>query len=344
MNSSSTGRLQWSGIKLAKIHFCAHPPDKTARASSSLKHYCSFLTVAFLSIAMWARGADYVFTVTNTPGLLGYWHFDPIFLTNSLVNGYQGTLYGNAQIGPPGSGAPVASDPANQGLILDGQASYFVTTLSGQIINSGTTMAWVYLTNEPSIAGRIFQITAEGDNGNDFDFQIDTDNLLHFYTDSGGSTVSPQPVPLDHWHLLAGTFVANGARVVYIDGVGVATNTAGSHNPDTSYYSVGENLQFPGRYFEGTIAEVAAFNRALTGSEIAAIYAAGAPLLGINQAGDTVVLSWSTNFPNFNLQTNGLLNVPAGWANYPVNFSVIGSNFQVIDPVGVAPQFYRLKQ
>lgn len=344
MSSASTVRLEWGGGRFEKIHLCVHPSVKTPHAFSHSRHLTRWLTVAFLAIATWARAADYVSTVTNTPGLLGYWRFDPIFLTNSLVNGYQGTLYGNAQVGPPGSGAPVGSDPANQGLILDGHASYFVTTLSGKIINSGTTMAWVYLTNEPSVAGRIFQITAEGDNGNDFDFQIDTDNLLHFYTDSGGSTVSPQPIPLNQWHLLAGTFVANGARVVYIDGVGVATNTAGSHNPDTSYYSVGENLQFPGRYFEGTIAEVAVFNHALTGSEIAAIYAAGAPVLGISQAGNTVVLSWSTNFPNFNLQTNGLLNVPAAWANYPVNFSVIGSNYQVSDSIGIAPQFYRLRQ
>jgi hypothetical protein len=291
-----------------------------------------------------AQGSRYVSAITNTPGLLGYWRFDPTFLTNSIVNGYQGMLEGNAQIGPPGSGAPVPTDPANQGLLLDGQGSYLVTTLTGQISNAGTTMAWVYLTNFPSVAGRIFQITSEGDDGNDFDFQIDTDNLLHFYTDSGGSTVSPQPVPTNQWHLLAGTFIADSVRVLYIDGSPVATNTPGGHSPDSSYYTIGENLQFPGRYFEGTIAEVAVFNTALSALEISNIYAAAfySPALSISQAGNTVVLSWPTNFPNFTLQTNGLLPLPGGWADYPASFNIVGTNYQVTDGIGAAAQFYRL--
>jgi hypothetical protein len=302
------------------------------------------LALALFGVNPSAQGAQYVSTITNTPGLLGYWRFDPTFLTNSMVNGYQGMLEGNAQIGPPGSGAPVPTDPANQGLLLDGQGSYLVTTLTGQIADAGTTMAWVYLTNFPSVAGRIFQITSEGDDANDFDFQIDTDNLLHFYTDSGGSTVSPQPVPTNQWHLLAGTFVANSVRVLYIDGSPVATNTPGSHSADSSYYTIGENLQFPGRYFEGTIAEVAVFNQALSALEISNIYAAAfdAPVLSINQAGNTVVLSWPTNFPNYTLQTNGLLALPGGWADYPAHFNIVGTNYQVTDGIGAAAQFYRL--
>jgi hypothetical protein len=301
-------------------------------------------TLCLVGASLSLQAADYASAITNTPGLLGYWRFDPVSLTNSLVNGYQGMMEGNAQIGPPGSGAPVPTDPANQGLILDGQASYLVTTLTGQIINAGTTMAWVYLTNFPSVAGRIFQITSEGDDGNDFDFQIDTDNLLHFYTDSGGSTVSPQPVPTNQWHFLAGTFLANSVRVVYIDGAPVATNTPGSHSADTSYYTIGENLQFPGRYFEGTIAEVAVFNQALTALEISNIYAAAffAPVLSISQAGDTVLLSWSTNFPNYTLQTNGMLALPGAWADYPVTYDIVGTNYQVTDDIGATAQFYRL--
>jgi hypothetical protein len=301
-------------------------------------------TLAFFSENPSTRAAGYVSTITNTPGLLGYWRFDPGNLTNSLVNGYQGTLEGNAQIGPPGSGAPVPADLGNQGLILDGQSSYMVTTLTGKITNAGTTMAWVYLTNFPSVAGRIFQITAEGDDANDFDFQIDTDNLLHFYTDSGGSTVSPQPVPTNQWHLLAGTFIANVARAVYIDGVQVATNVPGSHGLDTSYYTVGENLQFRGRYFEGTIAEAAVFSRALSAMEISNIYASAfGPILSISQSGKMAAISWPTNYSNYTLQTNGLLYLTNAWADYPVAYNITVSNYQVLDPIGATAQFYRLR-
>ncbi len=301
--------------------------------------------LAFIIAVPSLRAADYVSVVTNTPSLLAYWNFDQAFLTNSLVNGYQGTFYGNAVIGPPGSGAPVATDPANQGLILDGHASYLVTTLTGKITNSGTTMAWVYLTNYPSIAGRIFQVTAEGDDANDFDLQINTNNLLHFYTDSGSSTVDPNPLSLNQWHFLAATFIANTTRVIYIDGFPVATNTPGSHVIDASYYTVGENLRFTGRYFEGTIAEVAVFSQALTAAQIYSLYATAqlAPTLSISQAGNnSVAVAWPTNFANFILQTNDLLDLPAAWATYPVTYNIVGTNYQVIDPVGTAPKFYRL--
>lgn len=302
------------------------------------------LAMVLYGIEASAQRAQYVSVVTNTPGLLGYWRFDPVSGTNSMVNGYQGVLKGNAQIGPVGTGAPVATDPANHGLLLDGQGSYMQTTLGGQIAGAGTTMAWVYLTNYPSVAGRIFQITSEGDTGNDFDFQINTDNLLHFYTDSGGSTVSPQPVPTNQWHLLAGTFIANSVRVVYIDGVPVATNTPGSHSADTSFYTIGENMQFPGRYFEGTIAEVAVFNQALSAAQISNIYAAAvfAPVLSISPAGSTVVLSWPTNFSNYSLQTNGLPGLPGGWTNDPAPVFILGTNYQVTDSVVGRARFYRL--
>lgn len=84
--------------------------------------------------------------ITNTSNLLGYWRFDPTFRFNSCVNGYTGTPQGNASIGAAGSGCPLYLDPENQSLLLDGSSSYLGTSLTGQIGNQGTLMAWVYLT------------------------------------------------------------------------------------------------------------------------------------------------------------------------------------------------------
>ena len=134
---------------------------------------------------------DYIATVTNTPNLLGFWQFDPTYQSNSSINGYTGTLQGNAQIGPPGSGCPLASDPTTQALLLNGTNGYLSTSLTGQIVSQGTVLAWVYLTAQPATAGHIFQVTSQAKTDDDFDLQIQTDNQIYFYTDTGTSTVYP---------------------------------------------------------------------------------------------------------------------------------------------------------
>ena len=197
-------------------------------------------------LALWASltlslAGDYVGIVTNTPNLLGYWRFDPVFQTNSCVNGYVGMLQGNAQIGPPGSGCPLLSDPFNQALLLDGVNSYLTTSLSGQITNEGTVLAWVYLTTEPSTAGHVSQITSESQDGDDFDLQIQQDNYTHFFTDSSSATVLTQALPLNQWHFLAATFIAGANRCIYLDGQLAASSVAGSHSGNTSAFWVGTN-------------------------------------------------------------------------------------------------------
>ena len=146
---------------------------------------------------------NYASHVMFIPNLLGYWRFDPVFQTNSCVNGYTGTLQGNAQIGAAGSGCPLASDQTNQALLLDGVNSYLTTSLTGQIPSQGTILVWVYLTAQPSTAGHIFAIVSQSQGGNDFDFQIETDNHTKFY--AGGVTVYSQALPLNQWHFLAAT-------------------------------------------------------------------------------------------------------------------------------------------
>jgi hypothetical protein len=208
--------------------------------------------------------------ILNTPNLLGYWRFDPVFHANSCVNGYTGALQGNARIGPPGSGSPLASDPANQALILDGANNYLITGLTGPIVSQGTVLAWVFLTAQPSTAGHFFAVVGQSHSGNDFNLQIQTDDHIYFYTDGGSATVYPQALPLNQWHFLAATFVANSTRNIYLDGQLVASSIAGSHSVNDNPFCIGNDQVFGPRYFKGRIDEVAVFNRALTASEIAA--------------------------------------------------------------------------
>lgn len=290
------------------------------------------------------HASNYVSLVTNTPNLLGYWRFDPVDQTNSLVNGYQGVLEGNAQIGPPGSGYPLPLDAANQALELDGLGSYFETTLYGMITNEASIMLWVNLAAEPSTLGHFFQLTAQSQSGNDFDFQIQTDDSLHFYTDSGSSTAYSTPIPTNQWHFLAATFVANGVRPIYLDGAPVATSTAGNHSLNAgSSLVVGDNLVFGGRFFDGRISEVAVFNRALTAAEIATIYQAGAPAyLSLASQPGGMVLTWSTNYAGYLLQTNNDLGNTAGWGISSLPFGILGNLYSATDTNAAPQMFYRL--
>jgi len=301
-------------------------------------------TFCMAALPVGARATDYVGLVTNTPNLLGYWRFDPVYQTNSAVNGYQGTLAGNAQIGPPGSGYPLPLDATNQALELDGINSYLQTTLYGMITNQASVIVWINLGAEPSDVGHFFQITSQSQSGNDFDFQIQTDNSLHFYTDSGSSTAYSTPIPTNQWHFLAATFVAGGDRPIYLDGVQVATSIAGGHSVNNgSPLCVGANLTFGGRYFAGRISEVAVFNRSLTAAEIATLYQAGSPAyLSLASQSGGVVISWSTNYGGYLLQTNNDLGNAAGWGASSLPAGIIGDMVTATD-TNTAPQmFYRL--
>ena len=316
-------------------------PSSLHRVAVSLWLFAGLCAVG---LPVGAHASDYVSLITNTPNLVGYWRFDPVDQTNSLVNGYQGALEGNAQIGPPGSGYPLPADATNQALELDGSSSYLLTTLYGMITNEASVIVWVNLAAEPSAAGHFFQVTAQSQSSDDFDFQIQTDDSLHFYTDSGSSTVYATPIPTNQWHFLAATFVANGDRPIYLDGVSVANSTAGNHSLNTgSPCVVGDNLVFGGRFFEGRISEVAVFNRALTATEIATIYQAGAPAyLSLASQPGGVVLSWSTNYAAYLLQTNNNLGNPAGWGVSALPYAIVGDLYTASDTNAAPQMFYRL--
>jgi hypothetical protein len=71
-------------------------------------------------------------------------------------------------------------------------------------------LVWVYLTAEP---------TSQAQGGNDFDFQIQTDDYFYFFTDSGSSTVSvyaasPFPRRLQYSFLASARFLVPSERYV----------------------------------------------------------------------------------------------------------------------------------
>jgi hypothetical protein len=284
----------------------------------------------------------YAMAVTNITGLLGYWRFDPIFQLNSCVNGYTGTAEGDAQIGAGGSGCPLSLDPENQALMLDGNGSFLTTDLTGQIGSLGTMLAWVYLTEEPSTAGRIFSVVNQSQDGNNFDLQMEPGNLTRFYAGGGVATYSTA-LALNQWHFLAATLDATSTANLYVDGQLVAAAGGSGHSVNNNAVCIGESPVFTGRYFQGRIDEVAIYNIALTFAQIKALYTASlTPVLSIAPLANAVVVSWPTNLAGYALQTNGSLGV-ANWGTVSPPYSVVSTNYVVTNATTGSQLYYRLK-
>ncbi len=223
-----------------------------------------------------ARAADYVTTVENTPGLLGYWRYTPGTGANSSVNGYTGTFEGNAALGVPGTGPALAIDPVNEPVALDGSnGTYVDTNLVGGINQAGSIVGWFNLAALPSTAGHIFTVAGESQGGNDFDLQVETDNRLRFYTNGGGAVTDPTAftaTDLNQWVFVAATFTSGGNATLYIDGTQVAQGGAGTHGNGTGTFAMGESDVFTGRFFQGALDEIAVYSTELSANQVGAIY------------------------------------------------------------------------
>ena len=88
------------------------------------------------------------------------------------------------------TGAPVLTANGRY-LKLDGETSYITTTQFGGVGAAASIMAWVNLAQLPSKAGHFFYVAGESENGNDLDVQIETDNVLKFYTSGPGFADRP---------------------------------------------------------------------------------------------------------------------------------------------------------
>jgi Concanavalin A-like lectin/glucanases superfamily/Bacterial Ig-like domain (group 2) len=265
------------------------------------------LLLSFFSGGLETQAQDYspyVYAVTNTPGLLGYWRFDSNFLFNSYVNGYTGTSIGytgtndvdGVVIGGPGSGAPLAGDLANQSAMFNG-SNYISTDLWGGMGNEYTLMAWLNIAAFPGStnpSGGTYdgyaEIIDQQQFANDCDIILFPTGQIYFYTDSGGcdevNTING--LGLNSWHFVVGTFIGSGPRKIYVDGLLMGENLAGAAGDCDGFVGnhfvnnvfplwFGYSPIFTPRHFVGSIDEGACFSRALTGAEIAAIYLASGP-------------------------------------------------------------------
>jgi len=191
--------------------------------------------------------------------------------TGSSIYVSQGGVTGS------GSAAPIGMD-GNKCVVLDGKDGWIKSGLMGGIKTAGTIMVWVKLDALPKEVHRWFYVAGESQEGNDFDVEFGMDNDLRFYTATGGhSTYSPNPKTLvDQWHMIVATIdYASGSRTMFWDGQPVAVDHDASHPKNTTtVFTIGASPVWTGRNFGGSVDEVAVWERALSASEIAELYAA----------------------------------------------------------------------
>jgi concanavalin A-like lectin/glucanase superfamily protein/TIR domain-containing protein len=169
----------------------------------------------------------------------------------------------------------------NHCALLNGIDGKIKTSQVGGIAESGSMMIWLSLASLPSTEHHVFYLAGESEFRNDFDVQILADDTLGFFTDSG-TYIAYRPDPgtlVNRWHMVVAT-LDKGVQTLYWDGNQVQSGGGGGSNK-TSEFSIGDSTVFKGRFFHGSLDEVALWNRALSASEVARIYASTKPHWGM---------------------------------------------------------------
>ncbi len=179
-----------------------------------------------------------------------------------------------ASVASSTSCAPV-NVAGNKCVAMNGTDGAITTTQAGGVQTAGSMMAWVKLAVLPSKAPHILYVAGISESGNDFDLQFEQDDALKFFTSGGGSVeYKPDPATLvDKWHMIVATLdTASKTRALYWDGKLAKVDSGGGSTNKINLFSIGESTVFKGRFFNGSIDEVALWDRELSGSEVAKIY------------------------------------------------------------------------
>ncbi len=168
----------------------------------------------------------------------------------------------------------------NQCVALNGRDGAITTTQQGGVQTAGSIMAWVNLNVLPSKSDHILYVAGISEGGNDFDLQFENDDKVKFFTQGGGAVeYKPESAALvGKWHMLVATLdTAAKTRAIYWDGKLGQVDTGGGSPNKKNLFSIGESKVFTGRFFNGSIDEVALWDRALTGAEVAKLYSSTNP-------------------------------------------------------------------
>jgi hypothetical protein len=206
--------------------------------------------------------------VPNYTGMVGYWHMDGNS-TDSSGNNNNGTgtavTYGTAY------------GKFGQGASFNGSNSYVNIPNNASLnVSGGISMAaWIKTSGTNNYSGIVQKFVDSNNTG--WGLSYHTGGAVRADFGNGSSYIvaasSGVNVVDNVWHFLVATYDGSTAKI-YVDGV-LRGSVAGSGylTNNTRNLGIGEDSDGGGgRYFNGLIDEVRIYNRALSASEISALY------------------------------------------------------------------------
>lgn len=183
---------------------------------------------------------------------------------------YDLTSYGNNGIFY--NGAAITGTGNSKAFIFDGTDTYFGI---GRNITQNTTnvclSAWIKTSNN-LIAGQMIIYNGSEARLNGYGLSINKDgiNSGNLYVRYGDSTWYNTGIAIssNNWHYVTLNILSDRTPQVFVNGAIGYTGTAARINTPTNYTEVGRSDYPVSRYFYGYIAQVHAYKRALTSSEI----------------------------------------------------------------------------
>jgi hypothetical protein len=202
------------------------------------------------------------------PGLIGWWAGDGN--TTDLTGGGDGTFVGTASF---------MSGKVGQAFSFDGNTGNYVQVPSRptlQLAGALTIDAWVNLRNLGN-SSRFSIIVAKGNRTPTYNYQLTiTDTGAVRFENNSGSRVDSAPIIIPGaWYHVAATHDGIGTVGIYVNGTLIRTGAYPTGSIDNDPLRIGRDCDGCPSATDGLIDEVEIFNRALTATEIQAIYDAG---------------------------------------------------------------------
>jgi hypothetical protein len=233
-------------------------------------------------------------------GPLGYWPLNETsgLVAVDLIGGNSGSYNGNVTLAQPGVPLPAFGSPSYS-VLFDGSSAY-VDIPEGPFNISGaiTVLLWV---NIPVMPAHFSGLMGHGDSS----WRTSINPMSYFGAADGSNpdaTCSFSAAGTG-WHMIAYTYNGNSGATnngaLYVDGVQQATNTVATPAGDSLGVWIGGSPDYGlGRLVDGNIAHAAVFAKALTASQISALYNAASivPNVSVNLApsgNGGLTLSWS---------------------------------------------------